>query len=244
MGKNSLFQTECSYRSNKAKKMNLFISHELLHPIDFDILKFQTPLGELFFDCELVNTSIMNVTPIKIEGINSSPIIASWSFDSCYIEFLRSAFIPKLLKGMQVDQCFCGIWRVKAFKEMNFNFKCYLNKKNNSLQGSPEPGQGLIAQSFEDNGIKLTIGTENEEEIQNRAKINNWLPTHFQSEIESDHIQYLLNGLKVTLPPLMKTEQAQIHFTVAWNSLRNPEVSTWYAVDQSIQTILKQTNID
>lgn len=96
--------------------------------------------------------------------------LSSWLLQECYIEFLQVNFKPKLPLGMHVDQCIASIWRVKAVKNyVTFKFNCSLDA---SLEPSPESGERLLAQSFEDQITKLTIGTEDEEALIARSSIN------------------------------------------------------------------------
>ena len=144
-----------------------------------------------------------------------------------------------------MDDCICGIWRIKALKEINCSFNCYLQTEANiDSKGWPESGEGLIAQSFENDQIKLTIGTEDEEYLERRAKSQDWLPHRFKSEMKANLIEYLYNGIKVTVPKLFQNEQAQLHFIAAWSFKKDSDASTWYAVDQSPRNILKQVNIE
>lgn len=221
--------------------MNLLQVNSQLYPVNLNLLKLQTPLGSLFFNCELIDTSIINIPPTKIEAINPKTVIASWFFDNYLIEFLRLNFSPSLPLGMKIDECICGIWRIKSLKEMNASFSCFFE---NDLEGYPESGERLIAQSFENNSIKLTIGTEDEESLAYQAKSQCWLPRHFESEISANHIEYLSNGIRVNFPKLYQNEHAQMHFVVAWSSKQNSEASTWYAVDQSPIEILKQAGVN
>ncbi|WP_068467419.1 hypothetical protein [Candidatus Protochlamydia phocaeensis] len=108
-----------------------------------------------------------------------------------------------------------------------------------SLIGFPDSGEHLISQSFEHNSINLSIGTEDEEKIELRAKNNDWVPLRLQTTIMPDNIRYLDQGLE-TCFSLIKGEKIQIQFIVAWVLKTNNDLSTWYAVEQPNIEILKQ----
>lgn len=221
--------------------MNLFTINHSKHLTNLNSLRMQTPLGDVFFNCEIFGKSLLNVYPTKIESFKSTDLISSWICDEYIAEFIRLNFVPKLPAGMKVDNCIFAAWRIKSLKKiLECNFTCWLESE---LEGFPEPGEGLIAQSFENKSYKLMIGTEDEEYLQHRAESNYWLPNHFKTKIESDQIDYLYNGIRIALPELSQNETMQIQFIVSWSSKENEDISTWYAVDQSPKKILELVNI-
>jgi hypothetical protein len=70
---------------------------------------------------------------------------------------------------MGVDKCFELIWRIKALENLDISLQWPLDTV---VIGPPEPGEYLIAQTFEDNSISLSIGSEDEEKLELRAKNN------------------------------------------------------------------------
>jgi hypothetical protein len=223
-----------------AKKMNLFILKNTLQPTEANALEVITPLGVLSFDCTLAKKSIQDIPPIRTEMDNSHTLISYWLFEDCVVEFLRLNFNPKIPVGMKVDQCMCGIWRVKALKEVSCHFSCYLAT---NLEGSVETGESLNAQSFEDDHVILTIGTEDEECFKYRARSDRWFPSRLKSDIEPDQVKYLPHGISINLPNLLGGEVLQTHFNCAWSSKDNQEISTWFAVDEDPFEILKESNM-
>lgn len=136
---------------------------------------------------------------------------------------------------MHVERCVAGIWRIKTISDnANFKFTCLLDT---DLEASPESGEGFLSQSFENESIKLNIGTEDDEFMIRRAKSGNWLPSHF--EILPDNIIYVDQGLEIVLPACKKSDHVQVHFIMAWASKTNGDVSTWFAVDQSAESLLE-----
>ncbi len=221
--------------------MNLFTINHQLYPTNLKPLKFQTPLGNLFFNCQVFDESLLTTQPTKIESFKSENIISSWISDDYIVEFIRLNFAPKLPLGMKIDDCIFAAWRIKSLRKMiECNFTCSLDS---DLESFPESGEGLIAQSFENEYYKLSIGTEDEEYLQRRAESQYWLPNHFKAKLNADQINYLHNGIEITLPKLLQSEKLQIHFIASWSSKKNPEISTWYAVDQSPEEIAEKAGI-
>lgn len=220
--------------------MNLFKTQKQqnhLFPLSSGI---QLPLGDLFFDCEIQNSSIWNLKPFSIEKINPKAVLFSWHFESSVIEMLKLEFSPKLPSDLGVDGSYCVVWRIVSLKDIRepIFFSC---KLLSNLEGSPESGEALECQTFENESFKLSIGTEDKEAFIQRAISQNLLPIRFRNDLLN--VKYLPDGMKITLPSLLNGESAQFHFIVSWSSKKNPEVSTWYAVDQSPHKLLEEHGI-
>jgi hypothetical protein len=244
MGKNPLLKDWCSYCSNDTKKMKLFNTKNTLHAVNLNILSYSTPFGNINFDFIFNGNQISNTKPKKIE-LTRKTIIASWNFNECYVEFLRTDFIPKLPSKMKVESCVAGIWRIKSFCDgLIPTFKVYLEKEVSSeIDEFSETGEGLIAQTFENNIIKLSIGTEDEYYLSERARIQKWMPSRFLSILEENAIEYIPSGIQINLPKMELNECAQIQNVIAWCLKENSEESNWFAVDQSSDYILKSIDV-
>lgn len=223
--------------------MNLFTTKKEVHQIKLDSLEIKTPFGDLFFDCEFSEKSLQSIQPSMIEAIDHQTTIFSWHFDDCILEFLKLKFTPKLPPGLNVDDCMCGLWRINALQDIHdsLTFSCNLQT---AINGSPEPGEGLECQSFENGDFKLSIGTEDQEKLLNRMRLQDWFPIRFQSEKNKIRLNCFPSGMRITLPNLLQNERAQIQFIVAWTSTKDQEVSTWYAVDQSAKKLLHAAEIN
>lgn len=224
--------------------MKLFKSLRESHEIDLNALVFSTPLGNIYFDFLFNGKEISNVKPLKTEIIDQT-IISSWDLDECYIEFLKGNFIPKIPFTMKVEACIAGIWRIKSLsKKLKPNFKVHLDTELISeFEENPEGGEGLISQNFENTNYKLSVGTEDEDFLIQRAIGRKWMPLRFQNLINPNMIEYIPGGLQIELPLLENGECVQIQFVVAWSKKNYPEVSTWFAVEQSPNYILQSLSI-
>ncbi|MDP1881208.1 MAG: hypothetical protein Q8K60_09750 [Parachlamydiaceae bacterium] len=218
--------------------MNLFITEPARNTSRKNPLEIQTPLGNLVFCCEF-NGKIFNNPTDRNLLINNNTLLSSWQSDYYILEFLCFKNNPKLPAGINVDECIYGVWRVKILKELKISFCCSLKEE---LVGIPNSGEGLLATTFETEDYTLSIGTEDEDYLQNRAG-SEWFPERLKSEINPNYLEYLPNGIKINLPNLFIHEQAQIHFIVSWANKKNDNLSTWFAVDQSLKETMSQMNI-
>jgi hypothetical protein len=151
------------------------------------------------------------------------------------VEFIRAPFEPKIPSHMKVKSCIAGIWRVRSnYDGLRLRFQTRLTSKR---EGIPETGEGLMSVGFHDK-INLSIGTEDEDFLQQRASNGKWMPIRVKDMIKADDIHFIHGGLEVNLPLLAKCEMVQIQFIVAWASKDYPEVTPWFAVEQSPGHIL------
>lgn len=219
----------------------LFIlNRKALPTCNINPLMVETPLGRMRFNCSFNAKSLSNVRPQTTFLLNHNSILSSWTFEECDIEFLCLNFSPKLPLGMHVDNCFAGVWKIKTLgKRTSIKLSGCLETQ---VKPNPESGECLLAQSFEDSAIKLTIGTEDEEALVARASEKNWLPLHFKDSLKPDNVRYENQGLEIVLPESGRNDLIQVHFIVAWTSKIFDTISTWYAVDQSPEYFLSFLN--
>jgi len=201
-----------------------------------------SPTGPVVLEAKL-NSRDLCKEPANIIGtiLNTAQIFI-WDKKDYQLEVLRVMHKPSLPEGMEVDCCITFLCRFKNLSpQLSTEFACRLKFEEEILDGEPESGEGLIAQSWQSAHTRLTIGTEDEEYLLARANRKNSLPQRFAKEslLSSDSIDYLSDGIKLTLPPFLKSEEGQIQFVIAWSSLHKPDdVSTWFAVDIDPDEIL------
>lgn len=226
--------------------MSLFFSEKEGTPLKKDILRHPTPIGNLAFNLSFASQSLLQIPPQKTLRIENEIHISSWIFEECEVEFLQLNFHPRLPPDLQVESCLCGVWRVKAFsKGLTLKFDCYLEStKPSGIIGVPEFAEGIIARAWENDQVKLTIGTEGEDYLTGKAylQMGQRRPS-FKKENQPELLSYLKNGLRITLAELAQEDYVQIHFVAAWTSISHPPESTLYAVNQSPDQILKFCDI-
>lgn len=78
-----------------------------------------------------------------------------------------------------------------------------------------------------------------EEVLAYRAENNLWMPMRLKKDIKEKNILCLKNGLEIYFEHLLPGERMQIQFVIAWSSTKNRSLSTWTAVEQSCNDLLR-----
>lgn len=224
--------------------MKLFKSSLHFSKSKQNILSFPTPFGDIYFDLMFNGKSLSEIKPTETQ-IGGETFISSWEMSDCHIEFLRGNIIPRIPSHMKVENCIVGIWRIINYSvSLKVTFKTHLETKYFSeLEKNSESAEGLICQSFENNVYKLSMGTEDEDFLNQRARGKS-MPIRLQNLIAPYMIECMEDGLQVDLPSFEKGEYFQIQFVVAWALKTYPEDSSWFAVEQSPSYILKILGIE
>lgn len=131
---------------------------------------------------------------------------------------------------------------------------CRIETVRSALQGGSETGENLIAIGFEDGVRQLHIGTEDEDAMACRANCNDWMPPRLKPLLSSYYLpitEASASGLKTTIPILQPGEQFYFHYIVAENPYRTsldypdePDISTWYAVNQQKHQLEKLWQVE
>jgi hypothetical protein len=131
---------------------------------------------------------------------------------------------PSLSKGMAVDNFdVCALEFATEDSVARAKFEC-IWKEELKIQGSPESGEWLDAQEWYRDGKTVLIGTEDYEALHSR------MPEIFKNE-NPYPIEYLKNGLRVTIPEVPAHTKVFLHYAIASNA--SPELveeSCWFAV--------------
>ncbi|GAA4018470.1 hypothetical protein GCM10022408_35310 [Hymenobacter fastidiosus] len=101
----------------------------------------------------------------------------------------------------------------------------------------------LIAVESE-NGIRqLRLGTEDKDAMAQRASSNDWMPQRPEAVSRNYTLQVttiVADGLQAMIPPLEYGERFYCHYIIAENPRcksadypEEPDISTWYAVEQT-----------
>ena len=131
---------------------------------------------------------------------------------------------PNLPPGMSVKRVRAVL--LKACSRTGFKRLDFSCRFDTEINGGPESGENLDAQSWEGTQDIIVVGTEDGEALSSRMP---WL--EFMGDALA-LVQYRKDGLNIPLKQIPAGESISLHYIIAENS--NPEpvkCSAWYAVD-------------
>ncbi len=227
--------------------LKLFDVEYIKIPINENPIDIPTPFGKVHLEVFYNKIPLSQFVPNIFGEISNKSSVCIWAFNAVHIELLKTNIVPSLPLGMKVDQCIAFLWRFKsASNDLSLKLICRLAFNNKILEVVPESGGGLIAQSWTVQNTRITVGTEDEDYLLSRSEHQNGLPLRLAENqlIDSDLIEYLEEGIQITLPPFQENEEGQIQFVVAWGDKSDrDDISTWFAVDVRPQEILKSLTL-
>jgi hypothetical protein len=200
----------------------------------YDLLETENPLGLIEIKTNSKLETILKYRDSSVFVLQGNDL---------YIEIVKAPITPKIPKHMQIEKCIAYLIRFKCIRRVQPKFSCMLVPKTDILKTDLESGERLISHSFDCKDRRLTIGTEDEESLQDRAKNRAGMPERFFSDnlISYENIEPIEAGLQVHLPLFLEGEEGQIQFVISWAQLKNNDpLSTWFAVDVTAEEILTQ----
>ena len=130
----------------------------------------------------------------------------------------------QLPAGMAVDSLVAVLIQISASEPLS-DLRCECTWDQSPATGNPESGECLDAQSWDCDGHRVTIGTEDFELLSRR------LPILGLTEAEYPDI-YSDSGLAIVIPTVPRDTEFSLHFVIAWRSVPDPDdCATWFAVD-------------
>ncbi|YCM47029.1 hypothetical protein V2O64_24615 (plasmid) [Verrucomicrobiaceae bacterium 227] len=159
-----------------------------------------------------IETPLGGVT-VRVLGLDSS---------GCSIDLLTPTI--ELPPGMSVDGVVAAMIQVPPTRSASA-VRCECVWDQAPASADPESGECLDAQSWDSNGHRVTVGTEDCDALCHR------LPELGFTE-DQYPVAYSEDGLSIMIPDAAAGSSFSLHFVVAWRSLPDPaDCSTWFAVD-------------
>jgi len=209
-------------------------------------LSVATPIGSVILEVNFNGKQLSKQHGVAQE-VSDNCFVYIWDFPDFHIELLKTDIAPSLPPGMYVTHCIAFLWRfITLSQKMDLRFTCRLSPIGTISGGDIESGEGLASQSWQSENTKLSMGTEDEDYLFQRAENNQGLPLRFASEMQIDPetIEYLRDGIAISLPPILENEAGQVQFVVSWVEGKTKDTAaTWFAVDISPEKILKAVGI-
>lgn len=157
--------------------------------------------------------------------------------DECKATCKLIETIPRMTlpSDMSVDVCRAVIAELQATTSTGpVEFHARVGRTQGCGDGAGDGGEGLEAQEWEGNGIRLHIGTEDGAYLNARAYRENGLPGRLYQAIASYNVDGDAGGMCLRVPGLESGESMHLHFVIAWKAVTHDDVSTWFAVDRSL----------
>lgn len=202
----------------------------------------ETPLGNVT-SYVLVNNQDVAIRASTMQKLATTGHMAHWQLPYCTIESVLTR--PALIQEYwdEITDCWAYLWRIYVHEPLDrLEFVSTLSAPHR-LTGGYDAGQYLAAQTWDDQTWMLTLGTEGEDALYNRAQMNDWLPQRYVAQAtewgELPFVEYLSNGLRITLEDVQAEDRVQAQFVTAWARYDAESASTWYAVNVDARHILQ-----
>lgn len=204
--------------------------------------KFETPLGNIFLDIEVDKSKLSNMDYSICKHYNNDVYITGWYTDRLEAELLMCKPKINLPPDLIVEDCNVGIWRLKTKgNNQSCSFIAKWEDGYKWVDGGIDSGEGLEAQTWDNENFEITLGTQDEETLISREYNKYMIPLKFDTTINKEiAVIHKLNGIVIQNFGLLPNKIHQIHFAVAWAKKEPDNVSTWYAVDLEPTEILKE----
>ena len=199
--------------------------------------EFETPLGQVF--CELVSNFFDAEVIQENEYENGKSTI--YKTIGHRIELVEFKIRQPLYNGETVTDSSGWIWRIEKINELDERLKlnCILTDYPVTVTFDFASGEHLDAIEAEDDNWVLHIGTEDGEVLNSRAKSSNWFPSRFGNQVDfyQSITKYIKEGFETEIPSLAVGERMHIQYLTAYDKQCCDSVSTWLAVDESMEKL-------
>lgn len=224
--------------------MKLFESSQFRYTSDDEFPRLLTPLGELAFDFHITPCSHSDKRCVRHYRHHDKPADVFQLEESTFTIELLSVDIP-LMSTVHADdlKCRAFLLRIEAFIPIDIHVRLGWLSSYQWIVGCGEPSEGIEAKTWKNDQWKVTIGTENEEYLAARARVNQWMPSRLVPQIQQavdSIVNIKVDSVAIKLHDLLASERCQLQFVVASN--RNElvdDISTWLAVSNYPSVILQ-----
>jgi hypothetical protein len=168
--------------------------------------------------------------------------IFAWDRPSFRVELALLRAVPDLPPGMHVHDAWIGCWRLRGDTDaVPPELTCWVASGIDRLDGGPDNGEALDAQTWENRQHRVSIGTEDSDALAARAGRD--VPERWRSELlgwldgkatrdMTYPVLHTGDGLALCLPEIPAGMVCQSHHAAAWQAVDlGSDVSTWYAVE-------------
>ena len=183
----------------------------------------------------------MNMPSKRSELEYQTPLgtVRGYIFNGGSLETLAELEVchPELPPTMEIAECRIFKWHIKATEDCaSFKIVCELDATS-KIDGGPNSGEWLDAQTWESESHVLSIGTDDGDYLNFRAG-KNLIPKRFMTTHPDGLLwtNYTDNGIEIEIPILLKGETIEARFSASWKQkgADKDDCATWYAIDLAI----------
>jgi hypothetical protein len=223
--------------------INLFEATLIESAVSTSSLIIETPRGNITSTLSYDENKISSANPQQVVQLSRHSQIGIWDNPQLCCELLKTRYQPVIPSHMHVSYSYAYVWRIKAKINLSsLNLDCLLTPNEPVKDTDIQTGEGLysICSSFENESVSL--GTEDEDYLYQRAKVCEHLPSRYVTEKLLDYgyselIDSDKNLIQIHFPPPKSEELIQLQFVVAGGK---DGTSNWFAVDADPKNILEQ----
>jgi hypothetical protein len=155
--------------------------------------------------------------------------------ENFHIETSLNETNPQLLDGCEVNGTYLLSIHIKAQQPLEkFSILCVCKGFSQLIEGGHDSGQYFDAQTWNNDTHTVTLGTQGDDFLAECTEKGKQIPSRFKEDINSHYmlewIEYLENGLSISVPRLETHESVSLYFSLSWNNKPDDEeCSTWFA---------------
>lgn len=176
------------------------------------------------------------------QSATGNSTIAEWNASGCLLEELMTLIPLGDSEAGPAFTCLAVMLRIKATAHLeDIHAQISWLPGYRWVEGCGEPGEGIEARSWIDEGWKVVIGTENTDELARRARSGIWMPVRLASFLSTDPVdvvQVRYDSISIHLPALNPLEDCQLQFVIASGHRGDTDTALWIAIDQRPNQIL------
>ncbi|WP_342426677.1 hypothetical protein [Paenibacillus sp. FSL L8-0158] len=208
--------------------------------------QIHTPLGIIEFSLTVSDNFYHPEQSYKLKNGGSLYKYYYDSFD-CELVVCR----PQLNHALHltVEECWGAVFRIKPYMNTQIStcsFSASWKEGCSWTDYGSNTGEDLEAVEYENQVYRLHLGTQDGDMLMARRNQGDMIPKSLCLKSDFEKYGFILSsdkGIKIPMTLIDSNEICQVHFLVAWSKNIKEDVSTWLAVDQFSNEILKGEEI-
>ncbi|WP_431087678.1 hypothetical protein [Paenibacillus sp. 8b26] len=208
--------------------------------------QIHTPLGIIEFSLTVSDNFYHPEQSYKLKNGGS---LYKYYYDSFDCELVVCRPKLNLALHLTVEECWGAVFRIKPYTNTQIStcsFSASWKEGYSWTDYGSNTGEDLEAVEYENQVYRLHLGTQDGDMLMARRNQGDMIPKSLCLNSDFEKYGFILNsdkGIKIPMTLIDSNEICQVHFLIAWNKNIEEDVSTWLAVDQFSNEILKGEEI-